>query len=96
MIDAPRAISTTPDWRTTVSGSMGTHGGTWARKGLRAKVRWEMPAKTSMAPRAMREMFWLGVVAGTSGEDGGRISDIWHLVGVGCGERGSELARFAR
>ncbi len=38
-IVAPRAISTTPEPRTTLSGSAGNQGGTWAWNSWRAMVR---------------------------------------------------------
>jgi hypothetical protein len=37
--------------------SSGTQSGTWARKALRAKVRWLTPTKTSMPRRTFLEIF---------------------------------------
>ena len=51
---APISSSATPDARTTVSSDSGSDFGTWAMNSWRAKVRWLMPVKSSIAPSATR------------------------------------------
>lgn len=47
---APSSNSTKPEPTTTMSGSMGSQGGTWAVNSDLANVRWPIPAKIKPAP----------------------------------------------
>lgn len=52
--ESPRETSTTPDARTTKSGSSGNQVGTCARNSVRAEPRWLTPAKVSAVPKRTR------------------------------------------